>query len=208
MSPKILVAFYSRTGSVESLAKAIAEGAKSEGAEVRLRRARDIVGPEVMAQAPGWAESSARMDALYEAPTAADAEWADGLVLGTPTRFGAISAELKAYIDGLGMLWFQGKLVGKAGSVFTSTSSPHGGNEATLLSLYPPLAHLGLIIVPLGYSDPVMFRAGTPYGASSISHGSQAAPPTADDLEVARFQGARVARVAAALAQARVLEPA
>jgi NAD(P)H dehydrogenase (quinone) len=208
MSPKILVAFYSRSGSVESLAKAIAEGAKSEGAEVRLRRARDIVGPEVMAQAPGWAESSARMDALYEAPTAADAEWADGLVLGTPTRFGAISAELKAYIDGLGMLWFQGKLVGKAGSVFTSTSSPHGGNEATLLSLYPPLAHLGLIIVPLGYSDPVMFRAGTPYGASSISHGPQAAPPTADDLEVARFQGARVARVAAALAQARVLEPA
>jgi len=208
MTTKILVAFYSRTGSVESLAKAIAEGAKARGAEVRLRRARDIVGPEVMAQAPGWTDSSARMDALYPAPTAEDAEWADGIVLGTPTRFGAISAELKAYIDGLGLLWFQDKLVGKAGSVFTSTSSPHGGNEATLLSLYPPLAHLGLIIVPLGYSDPVMFRAGTPYGASSVSHGPQAAPPTADDLEVARFQGARVASVAAALARVRVPEPA
>jgi NAD(P)H dehydrogenase (quinone) len=208
MSPKILIAFYSRTGSVEALANSVAEGARSQGAEVRLRRARDLVGPEVMAQAPGWAEAAARMDRLYEAPTAADAEWADGIILGTPTRFGAVSTELKAYIDGLGMLWFQGKLVGKAGSVFTSTSSPHGGNEATLLSLYPPLAHLGLIIVPLGYSDPVMFRAGTPYGASSVSHGPQATPPTADDLEVARFQGSRVASVAAALAHARKLEPA
>jgi NAD(P)H dehydrogenase (quinone) len=138
------------------------------------------------------------MNALYEAPTEADAEWADAIVLGTPTRFGAVCAELKAYIDGLGGLWFQGKLNGKVGSAFTSTSSPHGGNESTIISLYNPLAHLGLIIVPLGYADPTVFRAGTPYGASSIS-GQQGAKPTADDLEVARFQGRRVAHVAAAL---------
>ena len=194
----VLIAFYSRSGVTEALAKAIGEGAASAGAEVRLRRARDIVSPEVMAHGQGWAENAQRMDALYEAPTEADAEWADALIFGTPTRFGAVSAELKAYIDGLGGLWFQNRLDGKAGSVFTSTSSLHGGNESTLISLYNPMAHFGLTVVPLGYSDPVLFRAGTPYGASAVS-GQSATPPTVDDLEVARFQGKRVTRVAAAL---------
>jgi len=198
MPTNVLIAFYSRNGSTEALANAIAEGARSEGAEVRLRRVRDLVGPEVMAKAPGWAEHAARMNAAYEAPTEADAEWADALLFGTPTRFGAASSELKAYIDGLGGLWFQGKLVGKAGSGFTSTSGAHGGNESTIISLYNPMAHLGLIIVPLGYADPVLFRAGTPYGASAVS-GQDNSPPTADDLEVARFQGRRVTQVAAAL---------
>ena len=199
----VLVAFYSRNGSTEALAKSIAEGARSQGAEVRLRRARDIVDPAIIANVPGWAENKARMDAEYQPPTEADAEWADAIVFGTPTRFGATTAELKAYIDGLGGLWFQGKLNGKVGSVFTSTSGLHGGNESTLISLYNPMAHLGLIIVPLGYADPVLFRAGTPYGASSVS-GQKGAPPTADDLEVARFQGRRVTEVAAALRGAKI----
>jgi NAD(P)H dehydrogenase (quinone) len=203
MATKVLIAFYSRTGSVEALARAIAEGAEAAGAEVRLRRAREIVGPEIMARAPGWAESAARMNAAYEAPSEADAEWADAIVFGTPTRFGSVTSELKAYIDGLGGLWFQGKLVGKAGSVFTSTSTVHGGNESTLLSLYNPMAHLGLIIVPLGYGDPILFKAGTPYGASSVSFGQSNAPPTADDLAVARFQGRRVTQVASALVASR-----
>lgn len=198
----VLIAFYSRNGTTEKLALAVAEGARAAGAEVRLRRAREFVGPEVMAKAQGWAENAARMNAAYEAPTEADAEWADAIIFGTPTRFGATTAELKAYIDGLGGLWFQGKLVGKAGSVFGSTSSLHGGNESTLISLYNPLAHLGLIIVPLGYSDPVLFRAGTPYGASAVS-GQNAAPPTDDDLEVARFQGRRVTQVAGKLRELR-----
>jgi len=99
----------------------------------------------------------------------------------------------------------QGKLVGKAGGAFTSTSTTHGGNESTLLSLYNPMAHLGLIIVPLGYGDPIMFRAGTPYGASTVS-GQKNAPPTADDLEVARYQGWRIAQVATALKAARLTE--
>ncbi|HEX3346768.1 MAG TPA: NAD(P)H:quinone oxidoreductase, partial [Acetobacteraceae bacterium] len=167
MAPKVLIAFYSRTGSVEALAKQVGAGAKAAGAEVRLRRAREVVGPEVMAKAPGWAENAQRMNALYEAPTEADAEWADAIIFGTPTRFGAVSSELKAYIDGLGGLWFQGKLTGKAGAAFTSTSSLHGGNESTIISLYNPMAHLGLIIVPLGYVDPAVFKAGTPYGASA-----------------------------------------
>jgi NAD(P)H dehydrogenase (quinone) len=194
----VLIAFYSRNGSTEKMALAVAEGAMAEGADVRLRRARDIVGPEVMAKAPGWAENSARLHAAYGAPTIEDAEWADAIIFGTPTRFGNAAAELKAYIDSLGGLWFQGKLNGKVGSAFTSTSTPHGGNETTILSMYNPLAHLGFIIVPTGYLDPAVFRAGTPYGASHVS-GQNSSPPTEDELAVARFQGKRVAQVAAKL---------
>jgi NAD(P)H dehydrogenase (quinone) len=199
----VLIAFYSRNGSTEALAKSIAEGAQSAGAEVRLRRARDIVAEEIIQKVPGWAENRDRMYKEYEAPTEEDAVWADGIILGTPTRFGNVSAELKAYIDSLGGLWFQGKLNGKAGSAFTSTSTMHGGNETTITSLYMPMAHLGLILVPLGYADPVMFSAGTPYGASSVSGPSSDQPPTDKDLEVARFQGKRVAQIARVLKTAR-----
>ncbi|HYL75262.1 MAG TPA: NAD(P)H:quinone oxidoreductase [Bryobacteraceae bacterium] len=201
-SPKILVVFYSRSGSTEKMANAVADGAKAEGAEVRLRRARDIVGPEVMALAPGWAENAARMNALYPAPTPDDVEWADGVIFGTPTRFGNVSAELKAFIDSLGGLWFQGKINGKVGSAFTSTSTPHGGQESTIISLYNPLAHLGFIIVPTGYVEPATFKAGTPYGASHVA-GQNSAPPTEDEIAVARYQGKRAAQVSAALHAAR-----
>src|SRR6516164_5716481 len=139
-SPKanILVAFYSRDSSVETLAKAVGEGAREAGAEVRLRRVHDIVSTEVMAKVPGWEERSKRMLAEYGAPTHVDAEWADGIIFGTPTRFGNTSAELKAFIDSLGGLWFQGKLNGKAVSAFTSPAGPQGGNERTLVSLTFP----------------------------------------------------------------------
>ena len=193
MTSRILVAFYSRGGSVEKLANAVAEGAAGEGAEVRVRRARELVGPEVMALAPGWSDNAARMNAAYEAPTLADAEWCDGLILGAPTRFGSPASELRAYLEGLGALWIQNKLVDKAGGAFTSTGTPHGGTEATILSLYPTLAHLGLVIVPNGYGQPLSRQAGTPYGSSSVTG------PSDNDLEIARHQGARVARVAAAL---------
>ncbi|HTJ02681.1 MAG TPA: NAD(P)H:quinone oxidoreductase [Methylovirgula sp.] len=198
----VLIAFYSRSGVTEALANGIAEGAAKEGAEVRLRRVREFVGPEVMAQAPGWQESADAMNARYPAPTADDAVWADAVIFGTPTRFGNTSAELKAYIDSLGGLWAQGKLNGKAGAAFCSTSTTHGGNETTILTLYAPLAHLGFIIVPTGYADPAMFKAGSPYGASSVSI-NQARAPSEDDLAVAHWQGRRVATVARALKAAR-----
>lgn len=206
MPANLLIAFYSRNGSTEALANALADGARSAGAEIRLRRAREFVGPDIMAKAPGWAEGAARMNALYEAPTEADAEWADGIAFGSPTRFGAVTAELKAFIDGLGGLWFQGKLVGKAGAAFGATSTPHGGAESTLLSLYNPMAHLGLIIVPLGYGDPIMFRAGTPYGAHAAVDGQHVTKVADDDLEVARYQGRRLAHVAGALKAARLTD--
>jgi NAD(P)H dehydrogenase (quinone) len=195
-APKILIPFYSRTGMIEALAKAVAEGAAAEGAEVRLRRARELVGPDIMASVPGWKESAEAMNQRYAAPTADDAVWADGVIFGTPTRFGSMASELKAYIDSLGALWAQGKLNGKAGSAFAGSGQPHGGNESTVISLWNPLAHLGFIIVPTGYADGVMFAgAGSPYGASVIS-GHPPAGPTEAELAVARFQGKRVAQVA------------
>jgi len=195
----ILVAFYSRDGSVEALAKAVSEGAREAGAEVRLRRVPDLVSPDVMAKVPGWEERSKKMLAEYGAPSLADVEWADGIILGTPTRFGNTSAELKAFIDSLGGLWFQGKLNGKVGSAFTSSAGPHGGNETTVASLYFPMAHLGFVIVPTGYTHENLIKGhGTPYGASSMS-GQSSAPPKAEELVVAKHQGARVTEVAAAL---------
>ena len=195
-APKILIPFYSRTGTVEGLAKAVAEGAEAEGAEVRLRRARELVGPEVIASVPGWKESADAMNARYAAPTADDAVWADAVIFGTPTRFGSVASELKAYIDSLGGLWAQGKLNGKAGSAFAGSSQQHGGNESTVISLWNPLAHLGFIIVPTGYADGVMFAgAGSPYGASVIS-GHPPSGPTEAEIAVARFQGKRVSQVA------------
>lgn len=196
--PTVLIAFYSRGGVTEALANAIAEGAREEGANVVLRRAREIVSREVMAHAPGWIESADAMDAKYEAPTPDDVVNADAVVLGTPTRFGIVSSELKAFLDSLGGIWFQGKTFGKVGSAFTSTSTPHGGNEATILSLYAPMAHYGFVIVPTGYGDPAIYGAGSPYGATAVS-GQNGALPTEAELAVARYQGKRVAQVAKAL---------
>lgn len=197
-APKVLITFYSRTGVTEALAVAIAAGAREAGADVRLRRVREFVSAEVINLSPGWREAADAMNRRYEAPTEADAEWADALVFGSPSRFGTPAAELKAFIDSLGGLWFQGKLNGKAASAFASSSTAHGGNETTILSLYPSFAHLGMIVVPTGYADPILFEAGTPYGASSVSE-NISKPPTPADLIVARFQGRRVAEVGAAL---------
>ena len=205
MAVNLLIAFYSRGGVTEKLAQGIADGAKAAGAEVRLRRAADLVSEKIKAKVSGWKEHEERMAKAYGPPTTDDAVWADAILFGSPTRFGNVSAELKAYIDSLGGLWFQGALNGKAGGVFGSSWTLHGGNESTLLSLYHPLAHLGFIIVPTGYADPSLFKAGSPYGSTSVSFNKDA-PPTEDDLAVARFQGKRTVEVAAALKQARSVE--
>jgi NAD(P)H dehydrogenase (quinone) len=200
---KILIAFYSRNGSTEALARAVAEGAEAQGAEVRLRRARELVGVDVVESVPGWKESAERQNALYAAPTAEDAEWADAIVFGSPTRFGIVSSELKAYIDSLGGLWFQGKLFNKAGAAFGATATAHGGAETTLLGLFTAMSHLGLVIVPNGYGDPITFQAGTPYGSHTAVDGQYVKAPAEADLAVAKYQGKRVAQVAALLTPLR-----
>jgi NAD(P)H dehydrogenase (quinone) len=199
----LLVAFYSRSGTIEALANALAEGARGHGAEVRLRRARELVGPETMALAPGWTESAQRMNDAYPAPTVDDARWADAFAFGAPTRFGSAASELRGYLETLGAVWLSGDLWNKPAGVFTSSSAPHGGLEATALGLYPTLAHLGLLIVPTGYGHEALFRAGTPYGAGAVTYGREMRPPSEDDLAVARFQGERLATVGAAMKAAR-----
>lgn len=198
-SPRVLIAFYSRSGSVETLAGAISEGAMSVGAEVRLRRAREVVSDAVLRSVPGWLDAATRMNELYPAPSLADVEWADALVLGSPTRFGSASSELRAFLETLGPLWVSGKLQNKVGSAFTSAGAIHGGVETTILSLFPAMAHLNLIIVPAGYGHPSISKAGTPYGAASVSFASERLPPNSLDLDVAKYQGERVARVAHAV---------
>ena len=199
---KIVIVFYSRNGSTAALAEGIAEGARGEGAEVTLRRVDELVSEDIINSVPGWKESRETLKAKYQTPTLDEIEGADAIIWGSPTRFGNVSSELKAFVDSLGGLWFQGKLDGKVGSAFTSTSSLHGGNESTNITMYNFMAHLGQIIVPVGYGDPVTFKAGTPYGASTVS-GQTNAPPTPDDLDVARYQGKRVAKITSALKAAK-----
>jgi NAD(P)H dehydrogenase (quinone) len=192
----VLVVFYSRNGNTAALAEAIAEGARSEGAEVTLRRTDEFLSEQIIANVPGWTESREKLKAKYSPPTPDDAANADAIVWGTPTRFGNVSAELKAYIDSLGGLWAKGALANKVGSAFTSTSSLHGGNESTTITLFNVMAHFGMIMVPPGYTDPIYFQAGTPYGASSVSGANSDQMPTENDLAAARHQGKRVAQIA------------
>ncbi len=198
---RLLIAFYSRSGSVETLAKAAAEAATTAGATVRLRRAREVVDDATMAKSKDWLEDSHRQNALYQPHTQDDAEWADAILFGTPCYFGVMATELKAHFDQLGAQWKPGALAGKVGGAFATASWPHGGTEVVTLSLYAPMAHLGMVILPTGYTDEAMLEAGSPYGASAIV-GSENRPPRPEDLEVARHQGRRMVAIAGALVAA------
>ncbi len=195
---RLLIAFYSRSGSIETLAKAAAKGAQEAGADVRVRRAREVVGTEIMSQGKGWMENAQRQNALYEAPTTKDADWADAILFGTPCYFGAMATELKAFLDQLGPQWKKGTLAGKVGGAFAAASWPHGGTEVVTMSLYPPMAHLGMVIVPTGYTDEAMLEAGSPYGASAIV-GAENRPPRQEDLDAVYHQGRRMIAITDAL---------
>lgn len=195
---RLLIVYYSRTGSVETLATAAEEAARAAGAEVRVRRAREVVDAAAMAKVDGWTESAARQNALYEAPTHDDAEWADAILFGTPSYFGAMATELKNFFDLLGPQWKRGALAGKVGGAFAAASWPHGGSEVVTLSLYAPMAHLGMVILPTGYTDEAMLEAGSPYGASAIV-GAENRPPRSEDLDAIRHQGRRMVAITGAL---------
>ncbi|MGW4487603.1 NAD(P)H:quinone oxidoreductase [Amycolatopsis sp. NPDC004368] len=195
---KIAVVYYSATGTVFTLAEAVRAGAMAAGAQVRLRRVAEIAPSSAIARNRGWREHLA---ATEHVPIAAheDLLWADGIVFGTPARFGNIASQLKQFFDTLTGLWARDLLVDKVYSGFTSSASAHGGQETTLLALYNSVYHFGGVLVPPGFKGHANDSGGNPYGASHSTgeDGSIAVDETA--LASARAQGHRVATMAAAL---------
>ncbi len=197
---KIAVIYYSATGTNHQLAEAAAAGAKDVGAAVRIRRAKELAPKEAMATNPAWmAHHEATRDTVPEA-TLDDLDWADGLIFSVPTRFGGMAAQMKQFLDTAGPLWGQGKLAGKVVTAMSSASNLHGGQEATILSLYTTMYHWGAIVVAPGYTDPVLFAAGgNPYGTSVTATGDGKVSEEA--LAAARYQAKRLARIAEKLAR-------
>ena len=198
---KVLVLYYSSYGHIETMAGAIAEGARSAGAEVAIKRVPELMPPEAAAAAHFKVDQAAPLATVDELP-----EY-DAIIIGTPTRFGNMAAQMKNFLDQTGGLWFTGKLVGKVGSVFTSTATQHGGQESTILSTHTVLLHQGMLIVGLPYSFQgqmtlAEISGGSPYGATTIAAGDGSRQPSENELAGARFQGKHVAEIAAKLARA------
>ncbi len=194
----ILVVFYSMTGNVAKLAKAVAEGAETvRDSEVRIRQVEELVPKEK------WNDVMKKVkEELRDIPIATmdDLAWADGIAFGTPTRYGNMSAQMKEYIDSTGGLWQKGALENKVAGVFTSTSTQHGGQETTIITSMIPLFHLGMILVGIPYSEQRLFAmetvsGGSPYGASSVSGPMADRAPTENELEIAKTLGKRIAEI-------------
>ncbi len=197
---KILVLYYSSYGHVETMAAAVAEGArKQSGAEVTVKRVPELIDEE---KARG---AGIKID--QEAPVASPGELADydAIIFGTPTRFGNMAAQMRNFLDQTGGLWMKGALVGKVGSAFVSTGTQHGGQETTLTSFHTTLFHHGMIVVGVPYSCLELVNmdeisGGTPYGASTLAGSDGSRVPSENELTIARFQGQHVAAIAAKLA--------
>ena len=197
---KILILFYSAYGHIYKMAQAVAEGVKEvPGAEPVLMRVPETLPPEVL-KATGVDQASKAFQHIPVA-TIDDLANADAVIFGTPTRFGNMIGQMRAFLDSTGSLWQKGSLVGKAGSVFTSSATQHGGQESTILSFHITLLHHGMVIVGLPYSFQGQMRideitGGSPYGASTIAGGQGERQPSENELAAARFQGRHVAEIA------------
>lgn len=197
---KMLVVYYSMYGHIHQMAQAIADGAGSvPGVEVELRRVPETLSDAVLAKMGATdaqqAQSGVRICSTDELAQA------DAIVFGTPTRFGNMVGQMRQFLDATGGLWSKGALIGKAGSVFTSSATQHGGQESTILSFLPTLLHHGMVVVGLPYSFKGQTRmdeitGGSPYGASTITGGDGSRMPSENELEGARFQGRHVAEIA------------
>ena len=165
---KLAIIYYSATGHGTTMAKHVAAAAESAGAEVRVRHVAEMRDPASFARNPAW---TANYEATKDLPVATDDDvvWADAVIFGSPTRFGSPASQLRNFLDSLGGLWAEGKLADKVYAGFTSSNTLHGGQESTLLALYITLMHFGGIIVPPGYTDPLKFVDGNPYGVSLVS---------------------------------------
>lgn len=200
----ILIAYYSLYGHTLQLAKAVQKGASSvAGVEVVLRRIAEFPENEKDIENSQYAKKVREQQKDIPVCTLDDLKKADGLVLGTPTRFGNMTAQMKRFIDSTASLWLEGVMEGKPVGLFTSTATTHGGQETTLFSMMPPLIHLGMLIVGVPYSTPGMLhtegRGGTPYGASTVAGPKGELTPTAEDLGIAEALGRRVAEIAVKL---------
>jgi NAD(P)H dehydrogenase (quinone) len=196
---KVLVLYYSSYGHIEKMAGAVAEGAREGGAEVTIKRVPELVSEDVAKK------SGFKLDQAAPVATVDELANYDAIILGVPTRFGNMPAQMKNFLDQTGGLWAKGKLVGKVGSVFTSTATQHGGQESTILSTHTVLLHHGMVIVGLPYSFQGQTKidevtGGSPYGASTIAGGDGSRQPSENELAGARFQGRHVATIAAKLA--------
>ncbi|WP_236791722.1 NAD(P)H:quinone oxidoreductase [Amycolatopsis sp. GM8] len=192
MSTRILVVYYSATGNTAELAASLAEGAAETGAEVRLRTVAETAPPDAIARNPRW-QAYVDSGPHAEPATLADLEWADGLAVGSPTRFGGPAAQLKSFLDSTGGLWAQGKLANKVATSFTTASTAHGGLESTVLAINNVFYHWGAIVVPLGYTHAHLMDTGNPYGGSFVSRKS--ASPDKEALGALRIQGNRLATI-------------
>ncbi len=200
MATRIHVIFYSMYGHVYKMAEAVAEGAREvSGAEVKLLQVPELVPEEVLEKSGAKAARAA----FAEIPFAEvdDLAAADAIIFGTPTRFGNMCAQMRNFLDHTGGLWMSGALVGKIGSVFTSTATQHGGQETTITSFHTTLLHQGMIIVGVPYSEARLMKmdeisGGTPYGASTLADSDGSRQPSENELAIARFQGQHVAEIA------------
>ena len=199
---RVLVAYYSATGDVHALAKAVAQGAAETDADVRLRHVEELAPELLISQNQAWGRH--RSEVTNE-PTATlnDLEWADGIAFGTPTRFGNVAAQLKMFLDQAGTLWEEGKLINKVLTSFTSSQTDHGGQESTILALNNTFYHWGAIVLPLGYTVHEAFNGGgNPYGASYTS-GTRVRQLDSHTVASAVAQGGRLARVSRVIASAQ-----
>ncbi|WP_406292751.1 NAD(P)H:quinone oxidoreductase [Embleya sp. NBC_00888] len=194
---KLSIVYYSSTGTITEIARELRDAGVKAGAEVRLVKAAELAPRAAIEANPAWAANHAATADVPEA-TPEDIEWADAVLFGSATRFGNISAQLKQFIDTLGGLWAQGKLADKVYSGFTSSATAHAGQETTLQALYTSVHHFGGIVVAPGFTDPVKFTDGNPYGTSHVD--GQGTKPVDDTTRAAaRHQARRVVRTAAQL---------
>ena len=192
---KVLVLYYSSYGHIETMAKAVAEGVGSAGAEADIRRVPELV-PDEVARAAGY-----KMDQAAPVATVDELPDYDAIIIGVGTRYGRMASQMANFLDQTGGLWARGALNGKVGSAFTSTATQHGGQETTLMAIHTNLMHLGMVCVGLPYSFQGQMRldeitGGSPYGATTIAGGDGSRQPSENELEGARFQGRHVAEIA------------
>lgn len=195
---RVAVVYYSTYGTNHQMAEIAAQAARDAGAEVRLRKVRETAPPEVVAAQEAWSAHAERTSNVPEA-TPADMEWANAFLFSAPTRYGGAASQMRSFIDTLGPIWQEGKLANKAFTAMSSAMNPHGGQEATVLTLYITAMHWGAIIVPPGYTDASIFSAGgNPYGTTVTANGQ----PVPDEGRAAiQFQARRLVEVAEKLAR-------